>query len=402
MKEKILSITMALMLVSSFVISPIYATTQGDLEDEAEEYRNKAAQAEAQQGEVKEQLSATMQEISKLDASISSVQEEINTLSAQIETLEEEIEQKEKELQQKQKEHEENTELMEERLVVMYETGETTFLDLLFNSESLIDFISSYYTLSQITQCDKELLESIEKAQKEIEETKKTLEDDKLELDSAKNEKVTKNNLLNAQKKERETVASQLSAEEKALQSEIDDYNAKVSQIEDQIREIMRREQERQSSGSGSGEEGANFDGSFIWPCDNKIITSGVKQRWGRWHKGIDIGARYAPVYASASGYAYTLTNPGGYGLYILIVHGDGWCTLYGHLDSYNISYGEYVSQGEVIATSGNTGSSTGAHLHFEIRRASSLSSYFSTSFLDPLDYLPGGWTAQSGAFTAS
>ena len=141
------------------------------------------------------------------------------------------------------------------------------------------------------------------------------------------------------------------------------------------------------------------FDGSFIWPCNNKIVTSRVKWRWGRWHKGIDIGANHENVYAAASGYAYNLENPGGYGNYIMIIHGDGYITLYGHLLSRHISSGQYVSQGQVIATSGGgvndegKGSSTGRHLHFEIRKASSLSGFFSSSFLNPLDYLPGGYT---------
>ena len=399
MKEKIALSFMAIILVVSLVIYPIYATTTDDLYNEKAEINAQKREVEAQKDAVDEKLSATMQEISKLDESISSVQEEIDILNMQIDGLEESIGEKEEELDKKQKEHEKNQDLMEDRLVVMYETGENTFLDMLFNSESIIEFISSYYTLSQITQCDKELLESIENEQKEIEETKKQLEEEKEELDSVKTERVTKNNLLKSQKAERETVASTLSAEEKALQSEIDSYNAQVAKIEDQIQKALR---DAQSKIDGAGEEGLNFDGSFIWPCDNKVITSGCKRRWGRWHKGIDIGARYAPVYASASGYAYTLENPGGYGHYIIIVHGDGWCTLYGHLDSYSVSYGEYVSQGEVIATSGNTGSSQGPHLHFEIRQARNLSSYFSTDFKNPINYLPGGWTATSDAFVES
>ena len=119
-------------------------------------------------------------------------------------------------------------------------------------------------------------------------------------------------------------------------------------------------------------------------------------------HKGLDIGASYENVYASASGYAYTLENPSGYGHYIMIIHGDGYVTLYGHLNSFKVSYGQYVSQGQVIAQSGNTGSSQGAHLHFEIRKSGSMSNYFSASPLNPLDYLPGGYTLAAGAATPS
>ena len=396
MSKKILPCLLILIFTITCVIYPVYAESTSDLQDEKASINAQKREVEAQQGVVQQELSATMQEISRLDASISSLQEEIDDLSAQIEELEESIAQKEEEIEQKEKEHKENTELMEDRLVVMYETGETTFLDLLFNSESIISFISNYYTLSQITQCDKELLESIEKAKTEIEEAKAGLEEDKDELDNIKEDKVEKSDSLKSQKNERQKVASQLSAEEQALQSEIDSYNARVSQIEEQIKEILRSQ-----SGSGSA-AGLNFDGSFIWPCDNMWVTSAVKRRWGRWHKGLDIGARYEDVYASASGYCYPLENPGGYGHYILMVHGDGWCTLYGHLSSYNVGYGEYASQGEVIATSGNSGSSTAPHLHFEIRQANGVSSYFSASFLDPLDYLPGGWSATSDAFRES
>lgn len=140
------------------------------------------------------------------------------------------------------------------------------------------------------------------------------------------------------------------------------------------------------------------FDGSFIWPCDNKYVTSTMKQRWGRWHKGIDTAASYENVYAAASGYAYPLENPGGYGHYIILFHGDGWATLYGNLSSSYISNGQYVEQGKVIALSGNSGSSTGPHLHFEIRKATSLESFFSAQYYNPLDYLPSGYTILDGS----
>ena len=115
-------------------------------------------------------------------------------------------------------------------------------------------------------------------------------------------------------------------------------------------------------------------------------------------HKGIDIAATYENVYASASGYAYNLSNPGGYGTYIIVFHGSGYATLYGHLNYSKISSGSFVSQGQVIAQSGNSGGSTGPHLHFEIRRASSVGSFFSSSAENPLNYLPGGYTLAAGA----
>ena len=146
------------------------------------------------------------------------------------------------------------------------------------------------------------------------------------------------------------------------------------------------------------GTTGINFDGSFVWPCNNKTVTSTVKNRWGRKHKGIDIAARYENVYATASGYAYTRENPGGYGHYIIVIHGNNYISLYGHLNSYKVSSGQFVKQGQVIAQSGNSGASKGAHLQFELRRASTISSFFKVAPLNPLEYLSGGYTLTPGA----
>ncbi len=412
MKKKIVPFILSIILLGSICI-PAYATSTSELNDQKTNLNEKITNAKEQQGEIKEELNAQMKEISKLDASISEMQEQIENLENEINSLEKSITQKQKELEEKQKEHDENQTLMEDRLVVMYETGDVSFLDMLFNSSNIIEFISNYYMLSQITECDKELLDTIEKEQEEIESAKKQLEDEKAQVDSAKTEKEIKNSTLKSQKAERQKKANELSEEDKKLQSEIDYYNAQVKKIDDDIAKILedlrRKEEEQKKNNTGSnsnsgssGSAGLKFDGSFIWPCNNKIITSAVKRRWGRWHKGIDIGARYENVYASASGYAYTMENPGGYGHYIMIVHGDGYITLYGHLNGYKISYGQYVTQGQVIAQSGNSGSSQGAHLHFEIRKASSLSNYFSSSFLNPVDYLPGGYTYAAGATTPS
>jgi len=387
-----------------------YATSTSGLQNEKDGLKDKISDAQDQQQQVQQELNNQMKEISSLDAKITENEEQINLLTAQIEVLETSIAAKTLEIEKKQQEYEENEELLSERLVIMYESGDSSFLDLLFGSSNIVEFLSNYYTLSQLTQCDVELLEEIEQERKEIEQAKNELEQQKTQLDSSKNEKSAISNTLKNQKTERQQKANQLSAEEKALQSEIDDYNAEVKKVEQQIQEILKKEQERQeaeknngnSSGGSSGSQGLKFDGSFVWPCNNKVVTSTVKIRWGKWHKGIDIGASYENVYASASGYAYTLENPGGYGHYIMIVHGDGYITLYGHLNSYKISSGQYVSQGQVIAQSGNSGASFGAHLHFEIRKATSISNYFSSTYLNPLEYLPGGYTLAPGATTPS
>lgn len=401
MKKKIICIVLIILMLQTYAVSVI-AATQSELNNQKADLNQKINDAKEQQGEIKEELDAQMKEISNLDYEISQVQEEIDKLQAQIDEVQASIEEKEKLIEQKEKDYSKNEDLLEQRIVAMYETGDTSFLDMLFSSASLVDFISNYYTMSQLVQFDTELLQGIEDDKNQIQEAKTELEGQKIQIENLKSEQVGKQNSLKAKQSQRKSKVNSLNEQQQALQSEIDNYNAQIKKVDQQIASILAQ------ANSQINSSGLQFDGSFIWPCDNKIVTSTVKQRWGRWHKGIDIGASHENVYASASGYAYKLENPGGYGNYILIVHGSGYMTLYGHLLSRNISNGQYVSQGQVIAISGGgltdegRGSSTGRHLHFEIRRASSVSNYFSSSFLNPLDYLPGGYTFAAGAQTPS
>lgn len=401
MKRKIISIVLILILLQAYIYN-ILAVTTSELNGQKDDLQDKINDAKQEQTQLKEDLDEEMQAISDLDHEIGEAETEIAKLESQIEEVEKSIEEKQKLINKKQEEYDKNQELLEKRMVVMYEQGETSFLDILLTSSSIVDFISNYYTMSQLIEFDMELLQTIEDDRKEIEETKQVLEDEKAQIEILKNDKVSKANALKVKKAERQVRANQLSNEQKALQAEIDSYNEEIKKVDEQIAEILS-----QAGGQANG-SGLNFDGSFIWPCNNKIVTSTVKKRWGRWHKGIDIGASHESVYAAASGYAYRLNNPGGYGYYIMIVHGSGYITLYAHLLERHISNGQYVTQGQVIGISGGglndegRGSSTGRHLHFEVRKASSISNFFSSDFLNPLDFLPGGYTYAAGATTPS
>jgi murein DD-endopeptidase MepM/ murein hydrolase activator NlpD len=109
--------------------------------------------------------------------------------------------------------------------------------------------------------------------------------------------------------------------------------------------------------------------GKFTRPAKGGAITSPFGPRWGRMHKGIDIDINYAPVYAAGDGkVVYTGNKGDGYGMMIMIDHGESFETLYGHLSRSSVNVGDEVYKGQRIATSGNSGRSTGAHLHFEVR----------------------------------
>lgn len=403
MKKKIIPIILIIVLIQSFFITT-FAATEDELKDEKSDIQQKTDEAQDKKNEVSAEINNYNTEIQSIDESISSTEAEISTLEMQIAELQNSITQKTKDLEQKQKEYDENQQLLDERLVVMYETGETSFLDILFSSNSVIDFISNYYMLSQLAECDVELLGNIETEKNEIEQTKKTLEEQKAQVDSAKVQKELKANSLKSQKSEREQKVSQLSDTQKALQAEIDDNKAKMDAISKKIDDIIKQAMENEKNNGGTNGAGSNFDGTFAWPLDYspRRVTSRMKIRWGRWHKGIDIGTNAENgkrVIAAAAGtviyseYQSGTSSSPGYGNYLIIYHGNGYASLYAHMQSKAVGSGTYVKQGQTIGYSGSTGG-VAPHLHFEIRKASSVGNFFGVNnWLDPLDYLPGGYT---------
>ena len=113
-------------------------------------------------------------------------------------------------------------------LVVMYETGDTSFLDMLFSSATLVDFISNYYTMSQLVQFDTELLQGIENDKKQIQEAKTELEGEKIKIENLKSEQVSKQNSLKAKQSQRKSKVNDLNEQQKTLQNEIDAYNEQI------------------------------------------------------------------------------------------------------------------------------------------------------------------------------
>ncbi len=363
-------------------------------EQDKEELQDKINNATQQLDDIAGNKNEAQSELEELTVKVSDAQNELASIKSELEAINEAITVKEEEIRKQEEEIKEKDELLKQRMVAMYESGDTSFLDVLFNSESILDFFSNYSLVQQIVESDTELIEKLEQEKVDLEKNKNELEEQKAEVENLKKEQEIKNAELEQLQKSKQEELENLSAEEQAVQAEIDSYNEAMAKVNAALEEAARKAAEEMAKNEqNNGTNGLNFDGSFIWPCNNKYVTSRMKWRWGRWHKGIDIGASYENVYASASGYAYNEYDANGYGVYVMVFHGDGYVTLYGHLSESHVSNGQYVSQGEVIATSGNSGASQGAHLHFEIRKATSFSDFFGNNWLDPLDYLPGGYT---------
>lgn len=403
MRKKIL-LTILSILTVFILISSVAVKSYAALSDDKKDVQDKIDQTKNELSGISDDKDEAETELQKLTNQVTEVQRQLDTLNAQIEDLNDSISDKQKEIEDEEAEIQKKDKLLKDRMVALYEVGETSYLDVLFNSENLLDFLSNYSIIQQIVENDTNLINELEDQKQQLEEDKKSLEEDKAKVQSSKADQEVKRAELSALQEKKQSEVNKLSADEKAKQDELDAYNAKLKEIDNAIAEALRKAQEEEKKNNAStGGNGSSFDGTFAWPLDYspRRVTSRMKYRWGRWHKGIDIGTNAETgkrVVAAASGtVVYSAYQAGtssnvGYGNYLIIYHGNGYCSLYAHMNSKAVSTGQKVSQGQLIGYSGNTGG-VAPHLHFEIRKATSVGDFFGNNWLNPLDYLPGGYT---------
>lgn len=366
MKNKIISVLSVIIVLSCFFFIPkINAST---LEEQKQETQEKKEQVEQELEYVQEELSEALVKIQELDDKIRTAEKEIAGMDENLIELETKVTDTTQKLQTVQQNYNENKEIMEKRLVVMYECGDVSYLDLLLKSSSLIEFLSNYYVIEEIIRSDNELLESIEKEKEEIEATKKQLEEEKAELKLLRVKKEQTRIIMQNNKTIQQNQIDQLSDSEKELQQKIQEYKDEEERIESLINLASNQ---YVYNGEYTG-------GLMAWPVakSGTYITSnyGIRehpiQGVIKSHTGIDIGnAGYgAPVIAAADGVVSMASYYGGYGNCVMINHGNGISTLYGHGQKILTTVGTEVKKGDLIMEVGSTGVSTGPHLHFEVR----------------------------------
>ena len=381
------------------------AATTTELNNEKEQNKQEIEEKNQQKEEIQAKKNATVEEIEQISTQIQDYENQINELDTKITDLNNKIQESETKIQKAQEDYNKQEELLEARLVANYEAGETSFLDVLLSSDSITDLISNYYLVTEIATNDAELLEKIENEKEEIEKAKQELENSKKELDTSKAQKQSVSVQLQSSKAEKDQYVTKLTADEQAIQSQIDELNEANKSIDAEIRqkeaEMKRKleeykKQQNNSSGSNGGTSvggGPTSSSGFIYPVPSAYsrITTGINYSSGQYHGAVDFGSggiNGQPVYAVADGIVYTakaLTTS--YGNYVIIMHDNGLFTLYAHgqAGSIRVSEGQRVKQGQQIMNVGSTGNSTGPHLHFEVR----VSPGTYNCRRNPMNYLP-------------
>ena len=365
------------------------AASQSDVDALKEKLEDQAAEKEKLQNEldsIDTEKATVKEQIEALDAQINSTEEQIGLQNDLIDSLEEMIAQKEEELAEAQKKEEEQYEKFKTRVRVMYEQGETSYLEVLLSADDLSDFLSKYEIVSQIAEYDKNLFEELKALKEEIAQTKSELEEDRQQAENVRKELEVSKSELDTQlanrsqaMKELESAAEEVKASFAEIEAEEDAINAQIDKIVKEMEaEAQRKRQEQAAQGGGSTSTGTTQVGGYTYPLPSgyRYVTSKFGYRNHpvtgvyKLHTGVDISApNGTAIYAAQSGTVIIAGYSSAWGNYVVINHGGGVTTLYAHMSKILTTKGATVSAGTQIGRVGSTGYSTGNHLHFEVRQ---------------------------------
>ena len=373
--RKFLCIVLALIISSICVFS--YADNMEELQNKSEEIKNQLEESNEQLQEVQEELSTNLQQVQKLDETIGTTETQLGELNTKIEELQNNINDIEEKLGKVQKQYDEQKSFLEERLVSLYESGETTYLDVILSSTSITDFLSNYFLISEITEYDMQLLDEVEIQKNTIETQNKILTEKKEEISQTKQTQIKTAKVLQNTKNLREHYILQLSESEQKIQNDIDEYNRQYKEVEAEILLL-----------SQNGISPEYIGGVMAWPIPGYTrITSTYGMRTHpitgvyKLHTGVDVGAPMGANFIAANdGIVTKASYNGAYGNMVIIDHGGGVSTLYAHGSEIMVQVGQQVKRGDIVLKVGSTGYSTGPHAHFEVR--------INGKTVNPLDYI--------------
>lgn len=396
-----------------------------DIRSKQSAVQDKINNADQQIQQLQTQQKSLSAEIKKLDLAVEETSGKIRSLSADIQQTEQAVETLKREIAEVQARIEKRNEILKERVRSLQESGGViSYLEVLLGSQSFSDFIDRISAVTTIFEADKQIIREQqadkalkEKKEKELTDKLSRLQADLKELEQLKqtlNEQINQKNQLMANLKQKEQEHYELKMELAEEQELLKKQEAAVKYQLQQLIEKKRAEEAAKrraaashtsSSGSGSIYSGGSSSsrsesnvppvtsGAFMRPA-NGPVTSGFGYRsfgGGEFHAGIDIGKRGAvvPVVATADGYVFRSYFSSSYGNVIFITHvinGQVYTTVYAHLEARLAGEGQAVRKGQVIGYMGNTGRSTGPHLHFELHRGQWNPA--KSNAVNPLDYI--------------
>ncbi len=378
--RKILCCVLAFVILGFSIFSYVHAEDQSNLQQQKDDLQNQINDASEQLEGVQEELSENLQQVQKLDEKIEESNKELEELTTKISELQTSIEEVQAKLDVAEANYDKQKNLLDNRLIAVYESSDTEYLDVILSSKNISEFLSNYFLITELADQDSELLEDMQTRKDSIQKNKKQLEDKRKELATIKTNQNKTAKILENTKTVRENYISKLSNEEKEIQRQIDEYNLQFAAINSEILAIAM-----------DGIETQYIGGELAWPVPGYTrISSKYGMRTHpitgvyKLHTGVDIGAPMGANFIAANDGIVTKAGyNGAYGNMVIIDHGGGIATLYAHGSEILVQVGQIVKRGEVILKVGSTGYSTGPHAHFEVR--------LNGVVTDPMPYITNG-----------
>lgn len=362
---------MVLPVLPDAVVLPASAVTQAEINQMKED----AAALKKQRAELQKQLKAIQADKSKaldqkalLEQQINATQAEINNIAAQITQYDQLIAQKETELAATEEKERAQYELFCKRVREMEEQGEVSYWSILFSSDDFSDLLDNAMMVEEIMDYDNQVMNELIAIREQIEADKTALETARQEQKDAKAEQEAAKAELKSQQAQVDALITEISGQESQVKAAEAKLQAAANAADAEIR-AAEKELASQIANVPS-------ESGFLWPLPGRYNLSSLYGSRkhpvtgkANNHTGIDVPAPSGtPIQACKSGVVTTSTYNNSYGNYVVVSHSDGTSTLYAHMSRRNASKGQTVSQGQVIGYVGTTGSSTGNHLHLEIR----------------------------------
>ena len=405
---RFIPVALLLAVVATVLLAtPVFAkmATSDEIRQEIANIEQAQADLKAKREELKKQYDSNRNDIVSIVAQKDGIDQEIICITEELVNNNELIALQSLLIAENQEELEkasQNLELLrkkyKERIRAMEEGGTVSYWAVLFEANSFSDLLDRINMVQEIAAADTKRMELLDKAVKEVEKAKLELDEKKKELDA---EREDQQKLLAEQenlRKEAEKVLAKLIVKEeewsKLLEEAEDAADALIDKLAakaEELTEAEKRELALKDENLQNGRPTYVDKNGITWalPIDYKRLSSvygyrthPVTGQKNKKHNGVDLTATIGtPVYATRSGkVSYVGYQAGGAGNYVNITHDNGFLSTYMHLDSYIVKSGEYVTIGQLIGYAGNTGGSTGPHLHFGIKK--------NGAWVNPADYL--------------
>ena len=396
-KKSLRSVFCALLAAAALAASlPAHAVSQAEIDDLQKKLDALEQQAQEQQDVINDLTSQKARFITRklaLDNKIEINRQMIELIGEQIEIYDEIIAEKQAELDKALEKETAQTELLRSRIRAMEENSTYSYASFIFDSSSVTELLSRIGDVNDIMHYDKTLEEEYMAAREDVESIKKSYGEAPHEQELLQKELDTKQAELDAQVEAAYTMIADIETLSDDAQAEYDAIAEEEAKAEETLQEAIRKRAAEQAKynqnnnsnnggGGNSGGGGSSGGGSATslsnlqWPVPScTLITSRFGYRVApttgasTYHGGLDIGAGMgASIVAAGAGDVIYAGANGGYGNCVMIDHGNGVVTVYAHMSSIGVSYGQYVTAGQYVGAVGSTGVSTGPHCHFEIR----------------------------------